>query len=151
MVEKAKAEATERFAAIRLRGVLGTTASVNDTLRMVHLVRNHSCVVLPKTGQTEGMLKKAKDYITYGEIDDTTFKALVEKRGEPFLGRLTDTKGEIEYGRFIEINGKKLKPYFRLNPPRGGYERKGIKRSFSDGGALGYRGKDINALIMRMI
>ena len=42
-----------------------------------------------------------------------------------------------------------IKPLFRLNPPKGGYE--GIKRSFTNGGALGYRGKDINKLIGRMI
>jgi len=42
-----------------------------------------------------------------------------------------------------------VKPIFRLNPPKKGYE--GIKRSFVNKGALGYRGKEINKLIERMI
>jgi large subunit ribosomal protein L30 len=43
-----------------------------------------------------------------------------------------------------------INPVFRLAPPRkGGYE--GIKRAYSVGGALGYRSKDINKLLERMI
>ena len=42
-----------------------------------------------------------------------------------------------------------IKPLFRLSPPKKGYE--GIKRSFKNSGALGYRGKEINKLIGRMI
>jgi len=44
-----------------------------------------------------------------------------------------------------------LKHMFRLNPPTGGHERKGIKKPYALGGALGYRGKEINELIGRMI
>jgi large subunit ribosomal protein L30 len=43
-----------------------------------------------------------------------------------------------------------LKPVFRLHPPKGGFCRK-KKRAYSEGGELGYRGKDINKLISRMI
>ena len=42
-----------------------------------------------------------------------------------------------------------IKPLFRLSPPKKGYE--GIKRSFTNGGALGYRRKEINKLIERML
>jgi large subunit ribosomal protein L30 len=42
-----------------------------------------------------------------------------------------------------------LKPVLRLHPPRGGYE--GTKRGYRDGGSLGYRGKDINKLLQRML
>jgi len=38
---------------------------------------------------------------------------------------------------------------FRLNPPKKGY--KSIKKSYKEGGALGYRGEKINNLIQRMI
>ena len=52
--------------------------------------------------------------------------------------------GKIRYRELPDI-----KPVFRLSPPRKGYE--GIKRAYSVGGALGYRGKDINELIRRMM
>ncbi len=146
-----KASSTERFAAVRIRGPIGTSKEMNDTMKMLHLERNNVCAIMPKTPTTSGMLKRVKDYIAYGEVDDATVKALVEKRSEPYKGRLTDSKGDIQYNKFIELEGKKLKPFFRLNPPRGGFERKGVKRSFGQGGALGYRGNEINQLIMRMI
>ncbi|MEK6852714.1 MAG: 50S ribosomal protein L30, partial [Nanoarchaeota archaeon] len=44
-----------------------------------------------------------------------------------------------------------LKPFFRLSPPRKGLERKGIKKSFKAGGSLGYRGKEINEFIKKML
>ena len=46
---------------------------------------------------------------------------------------------------------KGLKPVFRLNPPRGGFERRGIKKPRSLGGALGYRGDKIKELLGRMV
>ena len=48
-----------------------------------------------------------------------------------------------------EIPG--LKPYFRLKPPKKGFERYGIKMPYSMGGALGYRKENINDLVKRMI
>ena len=53
-------------------------------------------------------------------------------------------KGNVKYKDLPEV-----KPIFRLSPPVKGYE--GIKRSFVEGGALGYRGNEINKLIGRMI
>ena len=44
-----------------------------------------------------------------------------------------------------------LKPVFRLRPPKKGYERVGIKKPFSVGGALGYRKEKINELLEKMI
>ena len=81
-----------------------------------------------------GMIGKVKDYVTWGEITEDVYKQLVEKRGEK------DPK-----------DNKKMKPFFRLSPPRKGFGRKGIKKSFADGGALGYRGDKINDLVKRMI
>ena len=51
----------------------------------------------------------------------------------------------------MDIGGKKIKKIFRLNSPKKGYGRKGIKVSFNNGGALDYRGDKINDLIKRMI
>jgi large subunit ribosomal protein L30 len=45
-----------------------------------------------------------------------------------------------------EIPG--LKPVLRLHPPRKGY--KTTKRTFLQGGALGYYGQEINTLLYKM-
>ena len=44
-----------------------------------------------------------------------------------------------------------LKPIFRLHPPRGSKGWGGIKRAFTVGGALGFRGEAISALVGRML
>ena len=151
---KQQAEKTnpgKKLAAIRVRGITGIRTKIEDNLRMLRMYRKNYCCVLPNTPIFTGMLKRAKDYITWGEIDDVTFNMLVEKRGEEFNGRETDSKGKIKYNDFAVINNKKIKKYFRLNPPRKGFGRKGIKYPFISGGALGYRGEAINDLIKRMV
>lgn len=140
-----------RLAAIRLRGRTQIKIKIEDTLRALRLYKNNYCAVFPNNPVYLGMLKKAKDYLTWGEIDDETFNSLVEKRGEQFNDRETDSKNKLKYNDFIVINNKKIKKYFRLNSPKKGLGRKGIKHSFKDGGALGYRGNAINDLIKRMI
>ena len=146
-----KTEHGEKLAAIRVRGITGIKTKIEDTMNMLRLYKNNYCIVLPNSPIYIGMLKKAKDYITWGEIDDETFKVLVDKRGEEYHGRETDSKGKIKYNDFVVVDNKKIKKSFRLNPPRKGFERKGIKHSFQQGGVLGYRGEKINDLIKRMI
>ena len=67
---------------------------------------------------------------------------------QPYPVEFTQQFFEVK-SRLRDIPG--LKPYFRLLPPRGGFERKGIKTPFSMGGSLGYRGQHINMLIKRML
>ncbi len=139
------------LAAVRVRGLTQISSKIENTLRMLRLYKNNYCIVVPNTSNYVGMLKKTKDYITWGEIDDETFKLLVNKRAEDFNGMEKDSKNKIKYKDYMFVENKKIKRYFRLNPPRKGFERKGIKHSYQNGGALGYRGKDINDLIKRMI
>lgn len=142
---------TKKLALIRVRGGIGLKKDVIETLERLRLYRKNFCVVIPDTACNLGMIKKVKDHITWGEISDDVYKLLVDKRGEEYKGRTTDAKGKVEYHKFIEINKKLYKPFFRLSPPRKGYGRKGIKVSFNLGGALGDRGKKINDIIQRMI
>ena len=135
--EGSKSSSGKQLAAIRLRGLNSINSRIEYTLQLLRLYKNNYCCVLQNNEIHSGMLRKVKDYITWGEIDDETFKMLVEKRGEDFKGKETDSK--------------KMKKYFRLNPPRKGFEKKGIKHTFREGGALGYRGAAINELIKRMI
>ncbi len=123
-----------KIAIVRIRGGIRVSDKINDTLDMLRLYRQNYCVVYEKTPSVTGMLRKVKDYVAWGEIDDDTVKMLLEKRGEPH----PDDK-------------KKVKSFFRLSPPKGGFEKKGIKKAYKEGGALGYRGAKIKDLILRMI
>lgn len=141
----------EKIAVVLVRGLVKTRHSVRDTLKMLRLCHPNHCVVLGPSPPILGMLRKAKDFITWGEIDEKTFQELVEKHGQPYLGRETCSKGKLHYQKFFVYQNKKYQKSFRLNPPRKGFGRKGIKIPFKVGGALGYRGKKINDLIRRML
>jgi large subunit ribosomal protein L30 len=139
-----------KLALVLVRGVVNLSQSVKDTLNLLRLNKKNYCVVIENNPVNLGMIKKVKDFITWGEIDNDTFKELVSKRGEEFQARLTDRKEKYSY-KSLEIDGKKYKPYFRLNPPRKGFGRKGIKVAFKVGGGLGNRAEKINDLIRRML
>lgn len=136
-----------------------------DTLQMLKLVRKNSCAVVENNKNSLGMLVLLKDYITWGEIDEPTFRLLLEKRGR-IVGNKSLTeqylkeKSKMGFDEFTKnfFNGKiklkdvpGLKCFFRLTPPKGGFDRNGIKKQFSLGGALGYRKDNINNLLKRML
>lgn len=121
-----------KLAAILIRNTTSASPEARKTLKLLGLLKKFTCVVVQNNVMNRGMLEKIKDYTTYGEVDESTTKMLEEKRGK---------KGR---------EGKPRKD-FHLHPPRGGFERKGIKRSHYQGGALGYRGAKINDLIKKMV
>jgi large subunit ribosomal protein L30 len=153
------------IAVIRLRGKVGLKKPIKHTLNMLRLFNKNTCVVVNDAPNYTGMLKKVKDYVTWGEIDHETFKLLLKERGKlAGKNKLTEEylkeKVKLNLDDFSKnfFDSKKslkdipgLKLFFRLNPPRKGFERKGIKVPFSLGGALGYRKNKINDLIKRMI
>jgi len=140
----------KKLAVICVRGNVDTPQTVIDTLHMLNLRRKNHASVVPDTSAFRGMIDKVKDMVTWGEIDNETFEEMLKARGEAYQGRTTDSKQKYSY-RVLEVKGKKYKNYFRLNPPRKGFGRKGIKVAFQAHGALGYRGNKINDLIKRML
>lgn len=123
-----------KFAVIRIRGITGVKEPIARTLGMLNLHKVNFCTIVDDNPSNKGMIFKAKDYITWGEVDDATLKELLTKRGEPNPRKPDHTK-----------------PFFRLNPPKKGYGRNGVKHTFKEGGGLGYRGQKINDLLKRMI
>ena len=155
----------QRIAIVRVRGEVNVTQDIKDTLKMLRLFKKNYCSIISNTPHYLGMLNKIQDYVTFGEINAETFSQLLEKRGQiSKKQKLTDayvkqkTKKSIkDFSKdFIsfksEINDVPgLKKFFRLHPPLKGFERNGIKKPYSVGGALGYRADKINDLIQRMI
>lgn len=149
--------------ALRVRGRTGINQDIADTLDMLRLTRINHAVLMPDTPSYQGMLQKSKDYITWGEIDQETLTQLIEKRGrfpgrERFtseaLAELGDYKSAEELSEAIlkeetTLEDVGLKPVFRLHPPRKGYDH--IRKSFNEGGTLGYRGEEISELIKKMV
>lgn len=151
--EKIQTPKTEskKIAIVLVRGLINIKTPIKNTLKILKLTHKNHCVVIDNNPNNLGMLKKVKDYVTWGEISDETFKNLIEKKGQIYQGPETCSKGKIKYKRFFTYNNKNYKKYFRLNPPKKGFGRKGIKIPFKVGGGLGYRGEKINDLIERML
>jgi len=155
----------KRIALIRIRGSVKVKKEVEDTMKLLKLYNKHTCVIVGSSKTVIGMIKKIKDHITWGELNEETFKQLLEKRGrlagkqrlsESYLKEKTKlginefVKEFFEFKKELkDIPG--LKTFFKLCSPQGGFERKGIKTPFSMGGVLGYRKEKINDLIIRML
>ena len=152
-----------KLAVVRIRGGIKALNVTNRTLKMLNLTRVNHCVLVGDDPSTLGMLQKAKDYITWGEIKPETLGHMLRKRGRLQGDKhLTEeiVKTQTEFSSIEELatavcDGKtelkaltQLKKVFRLHPPRKGY--KATKRPFKDFGDLGYRGERINELILKM-
>lgn len=109
------------IAAVRIRGTVNVRRDLRDTMKMLGLKKVNSVALLPETESMKGMVKKIDNFVAWGEISDELANKLKQK------------------------NDKKV---FHLKPPVKGY--KSVKHRWPKGD-LGYRGKDIEKLIERMM
>ena len=152
------------YAVVRVRGQADVNKDIRYTMGLLGLTRVNHCVVLPENPSIKGMLQTVKDYCTWGEIDEETLSAMIKTRGkivgdkdlnDEYLKDRTGFGSVEELAKAMIENDYRMrdmedaKHVFRLHPPIKGYE--GNKRSFRNGGSLGYRGKEINDLINRML
>jgi len=149
--KESKPSKEKLLAVIRVRGKINLKHGISKTFTQLNLHNKNWCVFLKNTNSNLGMVKKVKDYVTYGEVSEDVLNSVIEKRGELFKGREHDSKKKISYKKFFVYKNKKYQRYLRLSPPKKGYGRKGIKTSFVNGGTLGYRGEKINELLKQMI
>ena len=141
------------YAVIRIRGTVNIAPDISKTLELLNLKRVNNLSIFQETEQTTKMIKTAQDYATYGKISEATLKELIEKKALPAKeGQKIDAKkvvAELTKGKTPNEAG--IRNLFKMSPPRGGYERKGIKLAFKLGGAAGNRGEKINDLVVRMM
>jgi len=153
------------YLVIRVRSDRGVTKRIRDTMAMLNLTRVNHAVLVPKTASYDGMLQKVKDYVTWGEVDADTISTLITERGRMSGNRpITDSeiKSSSDHSNIKSLSKaiatgdattkdvEGMKPVFRLHPPRGAKGWGGIKRAYSVGGALGFRGDGISDLAARM-
>lgn len=151
-------------AVIRLRSDINANIEVKDTLVHLRLNRINHCVLVPEGDTYDGMLQKVKDYVTWGELKPEVLTNMMIKRGmltgkrkldNKYVKENTKSESMIKYaesiiaGKEIYADLKDVQPVFRLHPPLKGH--RAIKKSFRAGGDLGYRGDDINNLILKML
>ena len=149
------------FAVIRLTGNVGISKKTELALEMLGLKAANNCVVVPENPSYKGMIKRVKDYVTYGIIRTETLSALLSKRGRLEGDKKLDDaslkaagcKSADELAKALMENkaklaDAKLKKTFRLTPPAHGF--KDTMHQYPKGD-IGNRGEAINELIERMI
>lgn len=152
--------------AIRLKGSFGTPWPLKRALETLRLKSKFNAVLLENTSAAIGMLRKVKDYVTWGEATTADIATVLQERGELFGGAemtdeairhkfgetsVQDLASALTQGRISlrELRQKGLNPVFRLHPPSGGFEGSG-KRPYGSGGELGKRQAPLSALLARM-
>lgn len=151
------------YAVVRLRGQVNVRYTIEDTMKMLRLHKVNHCVLVPEDPHFKGMVLKVKDYVAYGKVDAKTLVEILESRGrlegddrltEEYIRENTAYDSIQAFAEAV-IEGKallkdvpKLKPVFRLHPPRKGHA--GIKRTVQQGGVLGNHDININVLLHKM-
>ena len=151
-------------AVIKVRSDINVKADIRHTMKLMRLTRVNHCVILPDNEVSKGMLQKVKDYVTWGEVKPEVLARMVLLKGKlegnnpistAYIKSNTEYDTPLDFAKAV-VSGKAkfasldgIKPVIRLHPPISGYE--GIKRAYTVGGALGYRGENINDLILRML
>jgi large subunit ribosomal protein L30 len=117
---------------IRISGMVKVPKKIDETLFRMRLRRKYASIVLEDTNINRKLLKKVRNYVAYGNINEDMKKKLIKLRGQ----KIKSKDGEI-------------KSFFRLHPPRGGIES---KKHFGVGkGVLGDNKEKINELLARML
>ncbi|HIG51928.1 TPA: hypothetical protein EYQ19_00665 [Candidatus Pacearchaeota archaeon] len=134
---------------IRISGMIGLTKEMQESLHRIRLRRKYSATLLEETSFNRKLLKKIRNFIAYGDIEDQEIKKLIAKRGEAKENKkivVEDSLEQIKKSGFLKSN---LKPFFRLHPPRGGIE---TKKHFGVGkGVLGDHKSKIKLLLEKML
>jgi large subunit ribosomal protein L30 len=151
------------FLVVRMRGTVNVPFWALTTLQNLYLNKRFSATLVPETSDYLGMLRKIKEWVAWSRADSEIVKTLIEKRGKKItqLDSQKESKKKDEYKGIDElanviVNDKikfsdqsNIKPWFSLNPPRGGFKKKS-KKQFTDGGILG-NNKDLLEIVKRMV
>ena len=151
---------------IRVRSDRTVERSIRETMESLNLTRVNHAVLIPESDTYAGMLQKVKDFVTWGEISADAVAGLIRDRGR-LMGDKPVTDAAVKEGsnyKNIDAFAKAIasgeatvkdleamKRVFRLHPPRGNKGWGGVKRHYTVGGALGFRGDAIEELAARMM
>lgn len=154
------------YLVVRMKGTVNIPNWAQTTLDNLHLNKKFRATLVPENEQTLGMLRKIKEIVAWTSVEEGFIREFVEKKGRYTSTRLlssaTDSKANKETTTDInkvisdiskndsflsKISG--LKPWFALNPPKGGFKKKS-KVLYSQNGILG-ENRELVELVKRMM
>jgi large subunit ribosomal protein L30 len=148
------------FVVLRIKGSVNVPHWARYTLDSLNLYKKFWATILPETSESLGMLKKIKEFVAWSHVDAGLVKELIEKRGKtsgskPVLqetgpyNSIDALASDIAKDKVRLSSLQVIKPWFALNPPRGGFKRK-TKTQYNQKGILG-EDRELADIIRRMI
>jgi large subunit ribosomal protein L30 len=136
------------------------------TLENLHLEKKFRATLVPENDQTLGMLRKIKGIVAWTSVEESFIKEFIKKKGRVSYSKLLSAQqgnsGDksnsdsinsivseiLKNDSFLtKIGG--IKPWFALNPPKGGFKKKS-KLLHSQNGILGDN-KELVDIVRRMM
>lgn len=148
------------FVVLRIKGSVNIPHWAKYTLDSLNLYKKFWATILPETPESLGMLRKIKEFVAWSHVDAGLVKELIEKRGKtsgskPVLKQagpynsIDALASDIAEDKVRLSSLQVIKPWFALNPPRGGFKRK-TKTQYNQKGILG-EDRELADIIRRMI
>ena len=137
------------YLVVRMRGTVNVPYWADTTLESLNLAKKFRATIVPESTEYSGMLNRIRQLVAWCSVDYETVKDLLDKKARKTASQpLKESDLSKEYGNldklasdiandavvFSKLNG--IKPWFALNPPRGGF-KKSIKKQTTQNGVLG--------------
>jgi large subunit ribosomal protein L30 len=150
------------YLVVRIKGTVNIQQQARKTLDGLNLDKRFRATIVPESTEYLGMLRKVKEEVAWTKADAGIVKELLEKRGRK-TGYKPLTKPDLpkEYNNIDELAAAiaenkvtmsklgGIKPWFALNPPKGGFKRK-TKTQYAQNGILG-EDDDLAEIVKRML
>jgi large subunit ribosomal protein L30 len=150
------------YLVVRIKGTVNIPQQAKKTLDGLNLGKRFRATIVPESAEYLGMLRKVKDEVAWTKTDASIVKELLEKRGrrtgykpitKPDLPKeynsMDDLASAIAENKVAMSKLGGIKPWFALNPPKGGFKRK-TKTQYMQDGILGEDG-ELAQIVKRML
>jgi large subunit ribosomal protein L30 len=155
------------YLVVRMKGTVNIPNWANVTLENLHLNKKFRATLIPENDQTLGMLRKIKEIVAWTSVEEVFIREFIEQKGRATSSKLLSNQKEKEasgktstpdINKVVSDVSKNetylskldgIKPWFALNPPRGGFKKKS-KLLHSQNGILG-ENKDLLEIVKRMM
>ena len=137
------------YLVVRMRGTVNVPYWADSTLLSLNLAKKFRATIVPENSEYLGMLNRIRQLVAWCRVDNDTVKELLNKKGKKTASQsLTASELPKEYSDLDKLASdiandsvvlsrlKGMKPWFALNPPRGGF-KKSIKKQTNQNGILG--------------
>src|SRR5215475_10505647 len=125
------------YIVIRIKGKINVPHWAKQTMASLNLHKKFWATILPENSESLGMLRKVKDFVAWCPVDADIIKELLVKKGKAIgsqpIGSISradvyngidDLASSLAADRIRLSKISEIRPWFALNPPRGGFKKK---------------------------